>query len=395
MKNKLYWIWLSVACGPASTLVQKLLSEFNDDIEAIYNATENEYKNIKLTAKRLKALNDKSLDEAQIIYDWCENNNVGILCLGDTDYPKRLASLPDAPAVLYYIGKLYDIDSLLCIAGVGTRSMSKYGHDTAYTFCHDLARCGAVIVSGMAAGIDTVCHRATLDAGGRTVAVLGCPINKVYPRENRSIMVEIARKGLILTEYHPFQKTMPAFFPQRNRIISGLCLGTVVFEADAGSGSLITANHALKQGRKVYALPGNIGEENSLGTNDLIKNGAKIATGAGDIIDDFSYLYPSQIQNTRVYDYSPMTKAYDSFIEKKRTPSKSKPNTEKHLPMDTAGLSGTEKLIYDRMEFNKENSQELLELNDIPFSEILSSLTMLEIKGYIESRPGGKFIKKR
>lgn len=399
MNNKLYWIWLSLAVGVASSIPQKLLSEFGN-IKAIYEADKNEYKKIKLTEKRLTALSNKSLEEAELIYNWCENNNVGILCYDDKAYPGRLASIPDAPAVLYYIGELYDIDSMLCIAGVGTRSMTKYGHDTAYTFCYDLAKSGAVIVSGMAAGIDTACHRGALDAGGRTITVLGCRINKVYPYENRDLMVEIARKGLILTEYHPFSKTMPGNFPQRNRIISGLCQGTVVFEADTGSGSLITANHALKQGRKIYALPGKIGEDNSLGTNELIKNGAQITTSANDILDEYAYLYPKQITKTRVFDYSPTQKAFDSFIEKKRKPKKEKNETKEILitkepeSLDTLGLTDTEKRIYEAMSFSEPMSSEQFMFSDIAFADVISSLTMLEIKGYIDPAPGGKYYKR-
>ncbi|MBE6686713.1 MAG: DNA-protecting protein DprA [Ruminococcaceae bacterium] len=400
MNKKLYWIWISLALGPGSSCLQKLLSAFDNSVEEIYKADRSDYKKskVKLTDKRISALSNKSLEDAELIYDWCENNNVGILCYDDEKYPKRLAAIPDAPAVLYYIGKLYDIDSMLCIAGVGTRSMTKYGHDTAYTFCYDLAKSGAIIVSGMALGIDTACHRGALDSGGRTITVLGCPINRAYPYENRSLMVEIARNGLILTEYPVFFETRRSCFPQRNRIISGLCQGTIVFEADVGSGALITASHAVKQGRQVYALPGKIGEENSLGTNELIKNGARIITNAGDIIDEFGYLYPKQISSHRVYDYSPASKVYDSFLERKASHKAKKaepPKSEETepQPLDTAGLTETEAKIYNEMTFGKAVSTEELIFDNIPFADVISSLTMLEIKGYIEPAPGGKYYK--
>lgn len=412
MKNRKYWVWLSLALDVATPAYQKVLSEFEYNIIKVYESSKDGLSALKLTAKQKAALLDKSLDEAEIIVDWCDNNHVGILCYDDPRFPKRLASIPNAPVVLYYIGELYPIDDMLCLAGVGTRDMTKYGHDSAYAFCHDLARSGAIIVSGMANGIDSVCHRAALDAGGKTVAVLGCRINKVYPANNRDLMVEIARKGLLITEFHPFYKTNPSNFPKRNRIISGLCQATMVFEADAGSGSLITADYAVKQGRRIYSLPGDIGNSGSNGTNQLLREGAKIAVRSSDIIDEYKYLYPELNNVNSLFDYSPRSLNLDSYIAPKR---KTKKNTvtvnkknsavreekelnENNIPAkrpapDTSSLSETEKRIYEALSFEHPLSQEQIYLPGVDIGEVMSAYTMLELKGFIEALPGNKYIK--
>jgi len=399
MKNRKYWVWLSLALGVATSAHQRLLPAFDNNIENIYNSSEDELKGLRLSPRQKSALLDKSTDEAERIIGWCDNNNVKILCYDDERYPDRLRQIPDSPTVLYYIGTLYKLDDMLCMACVGTRDMTRYGHDAAYAFCHDLAKCGAVVVSGLAAGIDTACHRAALDAGGKTVAVLGCRINKVYPMENRPLMVEIARNGLLLTEYHPFYKTSPMNFPKRNRIISGLSQATVVFEADNGSGSLITANTAKKQGRAIYALPGNIGNSGSVGTNQLISDGAKIVTRVSDIIDEYRYLYPDLGACDFIYDYSPAHKAKDSFIKTRKTARTAEDKSEKapesvteadpsEIPSD---LTGVERVIFERLDISDARSQDYLYIPEYTPNEIMSALTMLELKGYIEVSAGNKY----
>ncbi len=417
-KTNIYWIWLQSALGPASIAPHTLLSYTSNDIKAIYDLSSEELESdsLELTSKQIKALSDKDISYAQKVIEWCKEKNVDIITYDSPAYPRRLRELYNAPIVLYTFGCRYNIDNMLCIAGVGTREMTKYGHDTAYSFSYDLARAGICIVSGMAAGIDTACHRGALDSGGKTIAVLGCRISKVYPAQNRDLMTEIARKGMIITEYDPFYHTMPKNFSQRNRIISGLCQGTVVFEADVGSGSLITADYALKQGRRLYSLPGKIGESGSLGTNDLIKNGATPVTRARDIIDEYAAVYSDIISSDRIYDYSPqqklkkekMLKSANQRLRKKKeaaleaaakqeAESYSRVEQEKDLPyedMDTSSLSFLEKELYDALDFTKPTNAELLLQGDVPFKDISATLTILEIKGYVKAHPGNCYTKK-
>ncbi|MBQ4601438.1 MAG: DNA-processing protein DprA, partial [Clostridia bacterium] len=381
MDNKIYWIWLSLAATPGSTLPRKLSEYFNGDIVAIYEADAAEYKKAKATPKNISALSDKSLKLAEDIINWCTAKRVKILTYGDEVYPARLKSITDWPPILYYIGELYDIDCELCISAVGTRNMTRYGHDTTYSFCYDLAKNGAIVVSGLAAGIDTTSHRAALDAGGKTVAVIGTRIDKVYPAENRDIMREIARKGLLLTEYHPFSKTQPSNFPKRNRIISALSEATIVFEADAKSGSLITADLARKQNRAVYALPGKIGERGSVGTNELIREGSKIVTRAKDILTDFKERYDLRIEDERLFDYSPKKHNDDSFGKKQN---------EEIIPI----TNELEKQIYELLSVDSPLHAEQIIIPGYDYGDISTALTMLELSGYVTAHPGNTYTKK-
>lgn len=400
MNKELYWIWLSVAAGPGTSLPQRLMARFGVDPEIIYNATREEYSGLKASPRQLNDLCDKSLEFSTEILEWCKNNKVKILCYDDDKYPKRLKDIPDPPIVLYYIGELYNIDSEVCLACVGTRNMSSYGRDCSYTFSYDLARTGIVVVSGLAAGIDTTCHRAALDAGGKTIAVIGCRINKVYPRQNKDIMREIARKGLLITEFHPFAKTEPANFPKRNRIISGLCQGTIVFEADNASGSLITASYAVKQGRKVYSLPGRIGEDGSLGTNELIRyNGAILVSRVSDIIADYMELYDIN-PSIFPYNYSPQHLYWDSYNKKKNKPviKTQDDDDDVLIPEPKTVLpeikDPLQKQLYERMSYDTPIGLDDLIIPKVEVSEILSALTLLEISEYIALNPGNTYTKK-
>ena len=202
--------------------------------------------------------------------------------------------------MLYYKGILRDLEQDVCVAEVGTRTMTEYGSRAAYSVAYDLAKAGVVVVSGMAKGVDGMAHRGALDGGGYTVAILGCGIDRVYPPEHADLMRQIMKNGVVLTEYKPFSEPKGAHFPLRNRIISGLSQGTVVIEAPRGSGALITARTALEQGRDVFALPGKVGEMTSIGTNELIRDGAHIVTSAADILLEYQPLYPGKINLNRI-----------------------------------------------------------------------------------------------
>jgi DNA processing protein len=208
---------------------------------------------------------------------------VAIVTSFDDAYPAALKSIPDSPLFLYILGSLPP-DALDAVAIVGTRTPTHYGLTLAHRMAYELAATGCTVVSGMARGIDTQAHKGALAARGRTVAVLGCGIDRAYPPENRDLMRQIAETGAVVTE-NPFG-TRPegGYFPARNRIISGLASGTVIVEAAADSGSLITADYTVKQGRKLFAVPGNVGSPTSRGTNNLIKQGAVLIETAADVL---------------------------------------------------------------------------------------------------------------
>ncbi|MDD3725966.1 MAG: DNA-processing protein DprA, partial [Candidatus Ratteibacteria bacterium] len=204
---------------------------------------------------------------------FCEENNISIISIEDASYPRLLKEIYNPPLILYVKGHL-PADSDICIAIVGTRNPSVYGMRMTEKFAEQLSLYGITVVSGMAKGIDTSAHKGALKAGGKTIAVTGCGFMYCYPKENLSLSKEIVKTGAVITEFPSFITPKPENFPQRNRIVSGMCRGVLVVEAGQKSGALITANLALEQGRDVFALPGRADDLTSRGTNHLIKEGA-------------------------------------------------------------------------------------------------------------------------
>lgn len=219
------------------------------------------------------------------IVDWCGEHGVRIITMTDEDYPASFESLPDAPPVMFVRGQLSASDSL-AIGIVGTRHATQYGLREAARFARDLARAGVTVVSGMARGIDAAAHRGAIEAGGRTIAVLGGGLAHIYPPEHKGLSGEIAAAGAVISEYAPDAPPRGPMFPQRNRLISGLSLGVLVIEAAARSGSLITARHAAEQGREVFALPGPVTSRVSLGCHALIRDGAHLVTSVDHILEE-------------------------------------------------------------------------------------------------------------
>jgi DNA processing protein len=215
---------------------------------------------------------------------WCQDHDVQIVAKGDSAYPSAWASLPDAPPVVYLRGAITSRDAL-AIAIVGARHATQYGVGQAGRFARDLARCGVTVISGLARGIDAAAHRGALEVEGRTIAILGGGMGKLYPPEHASLADAIAQYGAVLSEYPPLVEPKGPMFPQRNRLISGMSLGVLVVEAADRSGSLITAKHAAEQGREVYALPGPITSRVSRGCHQLIRDGAQLVTDAAQILE--------------------------------------------------------------------------------------------------------------
>ena len=214
----------------------------------------------------------------------CRKKGIQLCSIQDENYPQILGKIYDPPAAIFYRGTLSPQEER--IAMVGSRRMSSYGEGIARTLAEGLAEAGFSVVSGAARGIDTASHIGALKSG-RTVAVLGCGVDVPYPPENRKLLDSIAERGVVLSEYAPGTKPFPAFFPARNRIISGLSRGTVVVEAAERSGSLITANLALNEGRDVFAVPGSLYSKTSQGCHRLIQQGAKLVTGTEDILEEY------------------------------------------------------------------------------------------------------------
>lgn len=407
MLDKEIWLWLSLHFGAGSSLYKKLYNHFGS-AGAIYDCDDADVNCIDwLASHHKRKLLDKNLDHAHEIMDWCDYNGVEIVTPSDSEYPNSLRIIDKYPAALYYVGKLPDFEKELCISVVGTRRLTMDGQRNAYNLGYGLAKGGAIVVSGMAKGIDSVAQKGALYAGGSSVAVLGCGIDVIYPKENAALMQKLSIVGAVLTEYPPKTPPLGTNFPVRNRLISALSLGTVVVEADLNSGSLITARYAKEQGKALFAYPGPVDSFASKGTNSLISEGAMVATAAIDVLEHFldrfpsidlsaSKLKPDLSRSTRVAAnniyppnfYSNMKTTYTGNTSAKIT------NTEPKKSFDTSVLTDKELTVYNSIEFGKPVSLDSFVAMELDVSELAPIITMLEIKGAIESVPGGFYIKK-
>lgn len=283
-----YWLALSRVKGIGRLNYKSLIDEFKEP-EAIFEAPVKRLEEIpgigKKTALNIKNFREWSLVEKEI--GLIKKHGVKFLTLSDTGYPETLLSIVDPPPYLYVKGAICKDDNN-AIAIVGTRIPTPYGLATSERISRELAGLGITIISGMARGIDSAAHRGALAAKGRTIAVLGCGVDRVYPSENKKLYEQIVSNGAVISEFPIGASPLPENFPQRNRIISGLAKGVLVAEASLRSGSLITARLALDYGRDVFALPGSVTSSQSKGTNNLIKQGAKLVEDARDILEEIS-----------------------------------------------------------------------------------------------------------
>ncbi len=287
MEDGFYIAALCSAPGLGPRAVGALLSRFGD-AERVWQADAAELRGL-LAEKALAGLltfRQKAPDRPQEIAETCERQGIGVCVPADAIYPAALREIYDPPQVLFFRGTLQPAAERLAI--VGARKSSVYGRHVAEELAVELAKCGVTVVSGAARGIDAASHRGAL-VGGRTVAVLGCGVDVAYPAENAALLDEIAARGAVISEYPPGTRPQAAFFPARNRIISGLSRGTIVVEAAERSGSLITAELALSEGRDVFAVPGSIYSPSSRGCHRLIQQGAKLVTTASDILEEYGW----------------------------------------------------------------------------------------------------------
>ena len=426
-ENTLYWIWLSERCGVASKNFGQLMSKYESPFD-IYRLDDEETERIEGIAPTLKIrLTDKSLDSAYSILKYCKQKKIDIVSYSDERYPARLRGIEDPPALLYVIGRMPDMNNRLCVGMVGTRKMSEYGRESAYKISYDLASANTVIVSGMALGVDGVSACGALASGGDTVAVLGCGISVVYPKEHEKLMREIAKNGAVVTEYPPTERPHGYNFPKRNRIISGMCQGVLVIEGSASSGALITAKRAVDQGRDLFALPGKINESNSDGPNELIKNGAHVALGADDIISHYDFLYHDCINYkglrkakdggvpvetalrrygvASVYRkgtaYRPDVVTEDPTASAERISVKTADDAQQVTPAikavaaeALAGLDEVSRKVFEAMPIDRAVSSDMLPIEGVDIGAVMTAFTLLEINGLIEALPGGMYLRK-
>ena len=353
-----YWLALNKLPNVGPATIKKLYDHFGS-AEVIWNAALDEI--AKVDGVGIRQFNsiknnrpgidpDKELEGVR---------ELEILTLDDPDYPDLLKNIYDPPSILYLKGKK-EILSKKAIAIVGTRKPTSYGISIAQKLASELSRFGFVIVSGFASGIDTAAHRGALEAGGETVAVFGCGLDVIYPPENIRLAESIASSGCLISEFPAGTQTSNWTFPQRNRLISGLSLGTIVVEGAEDSGSLITAKFALEQGREVFAIPGSVDNPNSKGPHSLIKQGAKLVESLADILDEFNIPVPVSL-----------------------------PCRER----DVSGLSDIERQVYGILGMEPLHIDTISDKLSLPSQEASGVLMMLEIKGFVRQMQGKIFIK--
>ncbi len=420
MRDNLYWVWLAERLGAGNKRVREVIDRFGSAFD-IYRTDPDVFSVLdKGRSKMGTSLGDKNLSDSVRICEACERLGVEIISIADERYPKRLAGIQNPPVVLYVRGKLPDLNDRLCIGVVGTRKMSEYGCRATYTISYGLAATGAVTVSGMASGVDSVTAVATFAAGGHTVAVLGCGIDRAYPAENRLIYNELLSKGTIVSEYPPGTAPTRYTFPMRNRIISGLSQGVFVVEADMRSGAMITARDALLQGRTLFALPGNVGEANSNGTNQMIRDGAFSVTCAEDILREFLPLYSDAVDvslisgadKTPKYDTAVLQKygiihvpeaktdaeLWQTEISRQKSAKPAEKVAAEKKESDGsreayASLDPSLKAVYDKMPAGESVSIDRLTGDGLGAGDVIAALTLLEIEGLVVSLPGGLYSK--
>ena len=363
MDDLKYWLWLNSIDGVGPIAAKRLLEQFENP-RVIWDLTKKQLQMVEGIGEQtanaiIASKNQEHLDKR---VNMLKKHNISCLTINRKNYPKNLKEIYSPPIVLYEKGQI-ELQCDICIAIVGARNATSYGMKAAYDLAKQLSQRGITVVSGMARGIDTAAHKGALEGGGKTIAVLGCGLDYIYPPENRELMNKILKNGLILSEYPVGTIPDARNFPARNRIISGISCGTVVIEANIKSGSLITANFALEQNREVFAVPGPIYSKLSAGTNNLIKQGAKLVSSVEDILEELNI----EVEN---------------YVE----------NNEKEENIYN-NLNSDEYRIISEISTMPIHLDNIIKYTGFTIDKINTIITMLELKGLIKQLPGKQFVR--
>jgi|SRR5579863_3512302 len=364
------WLALALTPGLGARNAGKLLREFGSP-EAIFNASLTALEAQRLPAAVAQAIHTRQpLSAAAKELAQAQTAGCRLLTWDEPEYPSRLREIYDPPPLLYVIGNIELLNRNM-IAVVGSRRPTPYGNQMAERLAKDLADRNLIIGSGLARGIDSSAHKGALAAvQGGTIGVLGCGIDVVYPKENRKIFEEVARRGAIISEFPLGTFPAPQNFPIRNRVIAGMALGVVVVEGAQYSGSLITARLAMEFGREVYGVPGNATQPASFGPNQLIKQGAKLVTGWEDVVEEL----PTPVRA----ELLPVDVA----------------TSEERASLVEESLAPTVRPLYALLSMDEaRHVDEMVELSGLSSSEVLAALFELELKGVVRQLPGKQFLK--
>jgi DNA processing protein len=355
--DRRFWVGFNKVSGIGSARLRALIDYFGD-LETAWHASSHDLQQAGLDRRSLASLLEAraGLDlDAEL--ERLQRAGVHMVTWDDPDYPLNLRQVYDAPPLLYIRGQIEKRDEW-AVAVVGTRRASVYGKEAARMLATGLAQAGVTVVSGLARGIDTVAHRACLDAGGRTIAVLGCGLDVVYPPQNAQLAAEIVSRGALVCEYSLGVRPEARNFPPRNRIISGLTLGTVVVESDLGGGALITSDFALEQGRDVFSVPGSIFARTSRGTNRLIQQGAKMVCTVADILEELNLTMVSEQAQARAV-----------------------------IPENE-----TEAVLLEHLSAEPVHVDALGRAAQLPIAQVTSTLALMELKGMVRQVGGMSYV---
>lgn len=403
----LYWVWFAQLKGLTGQQKHQLLAHFRDP-EELYHSDPQVMSQIPgMTEQMMAALEDRSLAEAQKILADCAEKGIAILTYTDEHYPKKLQNTYEAPWLLYYKGKLPQWDEQPLIAVVGTRKATSYGMRAAYRYGSQIAACGGIVVSGGAAGVDTMALEGALQAGAEVVCVFGCGVDVCYPAKNKDLFARVAAGGCILSEYPPRTEAYSWNFPRRNRILSGISNGVLVVEAPMKSGALITARLAMEQGREVFAVPGNVDVDACAGSNALLQDYGIAALSGWDVMKEYQTRYPGKVVRrdalqppepaaVEVTQTPRMPKAHPTSREDtdKKSIDKDKNTTYSVVDRPRANLSQEEQAVLDKIGKAPMLIDEVIAASGLPAGKVKSLLTKLTVKGQLQNHPGGRVSRK-
>jgi DNA processing protein len=371
------WLQIAQADGVGSVIFGRLLEHFGS-VEAILAAGAGSLAQVegvgKITAEKIVHSRNKFDADKEI--SLADKSGVCIISISDSRYPALLKKIYDPPPVIYVKGEIGPSDNL-AVAIVGSRGCSHYGSEQASRFAHLLASAGFTIVSGMARGIDSAAHSGALSANGRTIAVQGCGLSKIFPPENKELFAKISQNGACISELPMEYEPLAENFPPRNRIIAGLSLATIVIEAMPRSGALITAQAALENNREVMAVPGRADSPLSKGPHKLIKQGAKLVESVEDVIETLEFLQKDFAEH--------LSKAAKQSIEKAEMPL---------FDISNLNLTDIEKKSFNCLNKEPVHIEQIISQTEIPAGKVNAALVSLRLKGIIKQLPGNYFVKK-
>ena len=390
-----HWIWY--AERKASAQQKRMLLEHFQSAEAIYRAGEESLQKCpEMTPSLCQTLLDKDLEEARMTLSKCRRMRIGVLTFEDQSYPPLLRNLHDAPVVLYYQGVLPKWEAQPVIGIVGTRKATPYGEEMAAHLSGQIALCGGLVISGGAFGIDTVALQSAMATGSSVVAVLAGGLDRLYPAANIPLFHKICLNGCILSEYAPGMPSMSWMFPQRNRIISGISNGLLVVEAPERSGALISARHAMEQGREVFTVPGNVSSPTCAGSNGLLREGARAAMTGWDVMREYEALYPERVARRE----APKTvqKSLSSVAQKPAIPEttdkkgidKNKKSTYSGVHTANPALTDEEQALVAAVGTGGGLTDEIIARSGLNAAQAKKLLTRLALKKVLTLHPGGR-----